>query len=393
MKCLAISSSYPPDHAGGYELGACNLLESLAKHCGWQNIVVAAVRNKKSPKTHELQLTGFFPGKFGPGIALMQTRRKLRRAHGGICDQLKALAADSDLVVVFNPRRLVYPQWIEVLNTKTPVFAFVSDHWPADLQASDLFYSKSRGTLPSCYANVPSEEETLGKFKGVIFGSRFLEEKLSGYFPKSVSRRVLHWGIETSQFPSAPYAPERLKTLGFCGRPDPAKGLDLALDAFHELAVQDPELRLLIASDLISNTYGRSIIKRVHRDPVLKFRTLLLGQIPHAKLYELFYSQVGLLLFPSIWDEPFALTVLEAMASGCLVVGSNTGGTPEVLDETTGFLFDPKREGDLLEKCRIALKSASSHANLVQAGTARIQAMHTLGGMARQMDTWVQSQV
>jgi glycosyltransferase involved in cell wall biosynthesis len=46
------------------------------------------------------------------------------------------------------------------------------------------------------------------------------------------------------------------------------------------------------------------------------------------------------LLFPSIWPEPLARVVQEAMASGLVVIGTTTGGTPELLREgETGLTF------------------------------------------------------
>jgi glycosyltransferase involved in cell wall biosynthesis len=43
---------------------------------------------------------------------------------------------------------------------------------------------------------------------------------------------------------------------------------------------------------------------------------------------------------PSLADEPFSLSALEAMASGCAVVASRRGGLPEVVGDA-GTLFDP----------------------------------------------------
>jgi len=43
------------------------------------------------------------------------------------------------------------------------------------------------------------------------------------------------------------------------------------------------------------------------------------------------YRSHDALLFTSEWEEPFALTPLEAMASGLPVVGTTTGGSRELL--------------------------------------------------------------
>ena len=399
MKCLAISNSYPPDHAGGYELGACNLLESLASECGWQNTVVASVRKQKSPETDSLQLTGFFPGKLGPGISWWQTRRELLKKHSKVVVGLRDLTEKADIVFIFNPRRLIYPQWTSVLASGKPAFVLVSDHWLEDPLASDLFYSKAKkadasprlkdGRIQSIYNGISSVSETLNQIKGVLYGSQFLKSKHAAAFSGSAKQTVAHWGVDINQFPEVPFSESRLKTFGFCSRPEKEKGLDLGLNSIRKLAQKDADVQLLIASDLKESSYGRTVLKRIHEDAVLSKHVTLLGHIPHTELHARFYSRIGILLFPSIWQEPFALTVLEGMSSGALVIGSSTGGTPEVLDESTGYLFDPEKEDELTATCMEALKGGTDNLNRVQCGIRRIREAHTLPYMAKVVDAFI----
>jgi glycosyltransferase involved in cell wall biosynthesis len=67
------------------------------------------------------------------------------------------------------------------------------------------------------------------------------------------------------------------------------------------------------------------------------------------------YNQIDILIFPSL-AESFGLTVLEALACGVCVIASNIGGIPEVLDDTSGYLFKSGDEEDLLTKINYALK-------------------------------------
>jgi spore coat protein SA len=53
-------------------------------------------------------------------------------------------------------------------------------------------------------------------------------------------------------------------------------------------------------------------------------------------------QQFDVLIFPSIYEEPLARVLQEAMVSGLVVVGTTTGGTTEILtDGKTGLTFAP----------------------------------------------------
>ena len=51
-------------------------------------------------------------------------------------------------------------------------------------------------------------------------------------------------------------------------------------------------------------------------------------------------------MFPSMWDEPFSITLLEAMSSGLAVVGTNTGGSSEILKDEVNALVFPKGDAE-----------------------------------------------
>ena len=66
------------------------------------------------------------------------------------------------------------------------------------------------------------------------------------------------------------------------------------------------------------------------------------GLIPRERLPEI-YKQHGTLIFPSVWDEPFSITLLEAMSSGLAVVGTTTGGSAELLADGVNALTFPRQ--------------------------------------------------
>lgn len=61
-------------------------------------------------------------------------------------------------------------------------------------------------------------------------------------------------------------------------------------------------------------------------------------------------SRCKILLMPS-WNEPFGRVIIEAMAAGIPVVGTNGGGAKEIIQEgITGYLVSPKTPSEMAEK-------------------------------------------
>lgn len=140
------------------------------------------------------------------------------------------------------------------------------------------------------------------------------------------------------------------------------------------VAKEDAEARFVVCAGLHTQC-GKSVKSLVAGDALLKTRVELLGEVSYEDLDRQFYQKIGTLVFSSIWNEPFALTVLEAMASGTLVMGSQTGGTPEILDDSTGLLFDPNDLDSIVAAYRTVLSNADSLRTKIDAAHKRIQHM------------------
>ncbi|OGM26086.1 hypothetical protein A3D01_04970 [Candidatus Woesebacteria bacterium RIFCSPHIGHO2_02_FULL_39_13] len=85
---------------------------------------------------------------------------------------------------------------------------------------------------------------------------------------------------------------------------------------------------------------GTGPLEEKIRDQQLKINNLLfLGRIDNDKLSP-FYSATDVTIVPSIHEEGFGRIILESLACGTPVIGSNRGAIPEAMDESVGKLID-----------------------------------------------------
>jgi glycosyltransferase involved in cell wall biosynthesis len=123
----------------------------------------------------------------------------------------------------------------------------------------------------------------------------------------------------------------------FAGRLIPAKGADVALEAFARVARSWPDARLVLVGD------GPQLaeLRRRVTDLGLGGQVELTGHLPVDELHQLL-STSWVHLMPSRWAEPFGLAAAAALMRGVSVVASAGGGLADLLaDGETGVLVAP----------------------------------------------------
>lgn len=120
--------------------------------------------------------------------------------------------------------------------------------------------------------------------------------------------------------------------MGVLGRIAPTKGQLHIIQAFHQLSKAHPNARLLIMGEptineeqcVIYNEDCHKYVKENALEDLVYFR-------PFRKEVEYFYSATNLFIMASK-KETFGMVTVEAMLSGIPVIGTNAGGTPELLE-------------------------------------------------------------
>ena len=139
--------------------------------------------------------------------------------------------------------------------------------------------------------------------------------------------------------------PDTKHTLGVVSRLEPIKGMDLVVPAFAEVLKMYPDTLLLVVGDgSLRASMEQQAVELGCADHIR-----FVGRQPQEELSQ-WYSQMDIVLMPSR-SEGFGLTAIEAMAHGCVMVASDTGGLPEVVrDGVCGLLHRAEDVTDMASK-------------------------------------------
>ncbi len=191
----------------------------------------------------------------------------------------------------------------------------------------------------------------LGGARAIVCVSRALAEQTRDRLPPGLAERVhvVRNGVDTRQFHPRvdPARGERLRVV-FVGRMIRDKGADVLLDAAALLRRRDVEVTLVGSQNFDAGAAPSAYERELRaRAAGMGDRVRLLPFMPRVQVAALCRAS-DVLVVPSRWAEPFALTVMEGMASGVPVVASRIGGIPEVMGPA-GLQVRPGDPADLAE--------------------------------------------
>ncbi|MEI6265389.1 MAG: glycosyltransferase family 4 protein [Sphingobacteriia bacterium] len=133
---------------------------------------------------------------------------------------------------------------------------------------------------------------------------------------------------------------DRNYDLVFLGRLVSDKGVDRLIET---IAASTKKYKCLI----IGNGPDKNFLERLSKEKNLSSQIVFADSLHGSALVNAL-NQSKTMVIPSLWDEPFGVVALEAMACGCTIACSNKKG----LHEATGglaFYFDPLDQSSMLE--------------------------------------------
>jgi glycosyltransferase involved in cell wall biosynthesis len=174
-------------------------------------------------------------------------------------------------------------------------------------------------------------------------------------------------GVDTRLFCPDSSEPSSRRVL-YVGRVEKSsrwKGLHVLIEAMDRLRRDIPDVRLDVVGDGDDVPVLSALARRLGVSDAIAWH----GRVPHGELAA-FYRRAGVTVLPSLTEsESFGMTLVEAMATGCPVVGSAVGGIPFVVrDGIDGLLVEPGDPLALADALRLVLTSPTTAASLGAAG-------------------------
>lgn len=191
------------------------------------------------------------------------------------------------------------------------------------------------------------------------FYANCISEAMTATVPKNILPHILpavHNAVNPNDFP---FVADKKPYFVTMARFAPYKGQHIAVRAAIKLK---KHLRMAgVVADIASNrrlllelanplsTYRSDSQFRYYSDKifpyVLRHRHITYTGNVSGKRKLKFLSEAQALLFPIEWDEPFGMSVIEALACGTPVIAMNRGAMPEIIEHgVTGFLANNEEE-------------------------------------------------
>lgn len=160
----------------------------------------------------------------------------------------------------------------------------------------------------------------------------------------------------------------------FVGRLVPEKALDMLIRAWDQAIPRDADAALVLVGTGHLENDLRTLAKNLGRADQVVFAGFVQDKAKIADYWRI--ADLGLLTSDF---EGLSNALLEAMASAVPMIGSRVSGNSDLITPgETGWLFEPRQQGQLTDCLRQAFEMAPSK-RLAMGGAARQRALGTVG--------------
>lgn len=213
----------------------------------------------------------------------------------------------------------------------------------------------------------------------VIVHSRFMKQYIQEKYGFDAERiYVLPYAVPIEHFKPLKKNPQLIKIynlegnyiLLYVGRMAGNKRIDLLVRGLAKIKDKIPNVKLLLVGDYDPDPYKEQIekTKKIASELSIRDDVIFVGKVPHERLCE-YYNLCDIYVTTSL-HEGFCIPLIEAMACGKPVIGSNCTAIPETMGNA-GLTFEPKNVDEFSEKIIELLSDESKRKELSDKGVKR----------------------
>lgn len=373
MRIALVNTLYAPYRVGGAERAVKILAEGLAAR-GHGVSVLTLGEERSSSRTvlngvtvYRLPLQNlYWPYSGYPGNAAERAAWHVRDLRNSATSARAGEVLDSespDIVHTNNLAGFSTEIWAQAAERHMPIVHTLHDYYlmcpPGAMYRNPV---NCEEICARCLPFASYRRRSSRAVEAAVGVSRYILDRHieNGFFRNARAAKIIFNSVRPAsardhKSSAAPLA------YGFIGRICPEKGLRWLLKSFTRHA--RPGERLLIAGTGQPSFVGA--LKAEFAAPSIAF----LGHVDA----DAFYGQVDVVVVPSLWQEPFGRTVIEALAHGIPVIASKRGGIPEALEDgVTGVIVDPDEPGSLGRAMRRVSEERDWAARLGATGAQRL---------------------
>lgn len=338
MNILMIASGYPPDIRGGGEISTQLLAECLVQQ--GQSVTVLSAADRESRETvkgvavHRIPSPNidwnFDKDRSAANKLLWHVGENWNpRARAVVRREIDAVKPD--IVVTSTIENFGGEAWRAAHVAATPVVHILRSYFLLCWQGAMFRRGQNcAGPCLECRLATVGRRDATRRLSGIVGITRFILQahQDAGLFAsQAAAGQTVILPDPVMEISAARSAGHSLR-FGFLGMLTPNKGVERLLETW---ALHRPEGSVLSIAGTGRAEYVASL-KAVAPDGV---------EFTGWVSSEDFLDTIDFLIVPSVWNEPFGRIVVEAFARGVPVLGSRTGGIPELIDVgQTGDLFD-----------------------------------------------------
>lgn len=370
LRILIITNLYPPQVIGGYERQIADCARILHSR-GHDVLVITSdtedytskcITTLEEPKIHRsLHLGGEWTNRGPQWFALEQVAIKILQNREKIALELEAFKPN--VCLSGNIDFLGVELLEKVIANGIPVAHFLMNERPG-------------------YAAEFAPKTSLHQY---ITCSDYIRNglKQNGY-PVETTRTV-YLGADVEEFYQVQLPPRDSLHIVYASLLMPYKGADVLMEALTLLEADGIDFTATFAGGTLVPEFAdtlREFVKAEGLENKIKFT----GVLSRHELKQLYQTQ-NILVLPSRFQEPFSISLIEAMSAGLTIIASNTGGSPEAVEHgKSGLIFESENPLDLADNLCYLVEHPDEWGMMAQKGQQRAISNFSLNNTVDQLE-------